>query len=474
MDSRSNAHLSGRALLLLAVLAAMPPACKPNGSQPPTAAPPEAVIPSPITGQAVLDQLLGEWTYECVSKAGNGPESRTTGRASYARILGGGFLQEAGEGADNSHGLRLFTYDEQQKCYLTWFFSRNVQTDLVTVGQWDETNQVLNWTQLPGKGSMIQHCFPNRETFTASVLLNDDAGSTFWKGGYTFVRVKDSNKPNPVNIESSSSPSAQSPEQKVLDRLLGTWHQETIGFKALWNPEENHTTGTYKFIRVLDGSFIQETGTDAEGNSVLILYTYDQQHACYRIWNFGSNYGGPRAPATGTWNEAAQAIELNGPKDQEPAYSGRLHFVDANTVVSTCVMNSRAGEVLMNMEFRMTRIDGNPQSVNDQSVKDAVTSTTYRLISIDGQPVPCSPLHDGQRAPEVSGGSMIISSDGTFRGEIKFTDPRVVGPGGAPGTYTREGNILTMKHPGAGYTQGTLDGDQFTMNNEGMLFVYQE
>lgn len=69
---------------------------------------------------------------------------------------------------------------------------------------------------------------------------------------------------------------------------------------------------------------------------------------------------------------------------------------------------------------------------------------------------------------------MIINDDGTFRGDIRFTDPRVVGPGGTPGTYTREGNTLTMKHPGAGYTEGTMDGDKFTMNNEGMLFVYQK
>jgi hypothetical protein len=41
-------------------------------------------------------------------------------------------------------------------------------------------------------------------------------------------------------------------------------------------------------------------------------------------------------------------------------------------------------------------------------------------------------------------------------------------------TYTREGPKLTMKWQGAGTTIGTVEGDIFTMNNEGMVFAYRK
>ena len=40
--------------------------------------------------------------------------------------------------------------------------------------------------------------------------------------------------------------------------------------------------------------------------------------------------------------------------------------------------------------------------------------------------------------------------------------------------YTRQGTELTMRWEGAGMTQGNLDGDTFTMNNEGMIFSYHK
>ena len=106
--------------------------------------------------------------------------------------------------------------------------------------------------------------------------------------------------------------------------------------------------------------------------------------------------------------------------------------------------------------------------------------TTYNLVSIGGQPIPCAPMHGGGQAPQVSGGFFTINDDGTFTGGIQFSNPNVVaippsGQGkGQPGTYTREGNTLMMKHPGAGYTPATIEGDTLTMDNEGMLFVYRK
>lgn len=41
-------------------------------------------------------------------------------------------------------------------------------------------------------------------------------------------------------------------------------------------------------------------------------------------------------------------------------------------------------------------------------------------------------------------------------------------------TYTRQGSTLTTKRDGAGMTTGTVEGDPFTMNNEGMIFAYRK
>ena len=41
-------------------------------------------------------------------------------------------------------------------------------------------------------------------------------------------------------------------------------------------------------------------------------------------------------------------------------------------------------------------------------------------------------------------------------------------------TYTNEGSKLTMQWHGAGTTTGTIEGSTFTMDNEGMLFVYRK
>jgi hypothetical protein len=40
--------------------------------------------------------------------------------------------------------------------------------------------------------------------------------------------------------------------------------------------------------------------------------------------------------------------------------------------------------------------------------------------------------------------------------------------------YTKKGSKLIMQWKGAGTTTGTIECSTFTMNNEGMLFVYRK
>ena len=99
---------------------------------------------------------------------------------------------------------------------------------------------------------------------------------------------------------------------------------------------------------------------------------------------------------------------------------------------------------------------------------------TYTLVSVDGKNVPCSLTHEGHSLT-VKSGTFIINADGTCSCTTGFSTSaghdvnREV-----RATYTRKGAKLTMKWKGAGVTTGTIEGDTFTMNNEGMLFSYRK
>lgn len=98
----------------------------------------------------------------------------------------------------------------------------------------------------------------------------------------------------------------------------------------------------------------------------------------------------------------------------------------------------------------------------------------YTLMSVDGKQVPCALTHEGTTLT-VKTGVFTISGDGTCSSKIIFSVPsngdvnREV-----KATYTRQGAKLTMKWEGAGITMGTVEGNTFTMDNEGMTFTYQK
>lgn len=109
---------------------------------------------------------------------------------------------------------------------------------------------------------------------------------------------------------------------------------------------------------------------------------------------------------------------------------------------------------------------------------DAVTppeiSGTYALVSINGKALPFTVTHEGPGI-QVTSGSFTIRPDGTCTSVVAFLLPsgqpqsREVGA-----TYTREGPRLTMQWQGAGVTFGSVEGDTFTMDNEGQVFLYRK
>jgi hypothetical protein len=98
----------------------------------------------------------------------------------------------------------------------------------------------------------------------------------------------------------------------------------------------------------------------------------------------------------------------------------------------------------------------------------------YALVSVNGNAVPASVSHDGT-ALQVRSGSFTIKADGTCSTKTVFVPPSgTEATREVSATYTKEGSKLTMKWQGAGMTIGTVEGDKFTMDNEGMVFVYKK
>ena len=107
------------------------------------------------------------------------------------------------------------------------------------------------------------------------------------------------------------------------------------------------------------------------------------------------------------------------------------------------------------------------------TANSANISGVYALVSVNGAKVPANVSHEG-RALQVRSGTFTIKADGKCASKMTF-----VPPSGTEltvevsATYTREGPRLDMQWEGAGGTSGTIAGDTFTMDNEGMVLVYR-
>jgi hypothetical protein len=96
---------------------------------------------------------------------------------------------------------------------------------------------------------------------------------------------------------------------------------------------------------------------------------------------------------------------------------------------------------------------------------------TYNLVTVDGKTVPCTIQHEGHSIP-IKSGAFIINAEGTCSSKM-FLEGRDAALE-TKATFTREGQKLTMQWQGAGTTIGTVEGDTFTMNNEGMVLAYRK
>jgi len=98
----------------------------------------------------------------------------------------------------------------------------------------------------------------------------------------------------------------------------------------------------------------------------------------------------------------------------------------------------------------------------------------YVLVSVDGKDIPATVSHGGVSLKVLSG-AFTINADGTCRSKTVFVPPNGTKiEREVDATYSMAGSTLTMQWEGAGITIGTVEGNTFTMDNEGMLFIYEK
>ncbi len=106
-------------------------------------------------------------------------------------------------------------------------------------------------------------------------------------------------------------------------------------------------------------------------------------------------------------------------------------------------------------------------------VKGIDPTGIYTLVTVNGSEVPTAISH-GDVEMQVYSGVFTINTDGTCNSKVNFSlssGDQITRD--VKATYTRAGSVLTMQWEGAGITTGTVDGDTFAMDNDGMTFVYR-
>ena len=98
----------------------------------------------------------------------------------------------------------------------------------------------------------------------------------------------------------------------------------------------------------------------------------------------------------------------------------------------------------------------------------------YTLVNVDGIELPATVSHDDVEI-KVHSGTFTFNADGTCESNVLFGPPsRDPITRKVTADYSRDGDEVKMNWHGAGKTVGTLKGDRFSMNNEGMIFNYEK
>jgi hypothetical protein len=140
-----------------------------------------AEAPAPSPEDKVLNRFLGTWrsTYKVVTPE----ERRGTAEVTFARVLGGKFVQERAQHSDKTTDMTMYTYDPEHKTYVAWWFSSSGQT-AISVGKWDADTRTMTWTT--GEEAIratARHRFVNDDTVEWDIQIKERDRVVYRKEG---------------------------------------------------------------------------------------------------------------------------------------------------------------------------------------------------------------------------------------------------------------------------------------------------
>ena len=153
-------------------------------------------------------------------------------------------------------------------------------------------------------------------------------------------------------VRSSDAP-AVTPEQKVLDRFVGSWRCSFVR-RAEGNPEEYKGTIDITCSRVLGGQFVQVKTELSDNTSGLAMFTYDPQKKCYRSWWFGSN--GQAVENTGAWDAESKTLRWSFVGEAGTTVTSTAHFLDENKYEREVTSRDKTGKVFFHMAGTCVRV----------------------------------------------------------------------------------------------------------------------
>jgi hypothetical protein len=151
----------------------------------------------------------------------------------------------------------------------------------------------------------------------------------------------------------SADPPLDSPEERVLDKWLGSWRTSYKLLKAEWTPDEKTVTAEVTTSRVVGGRFVQEKSEHSDRSSGSLMLTYDAQMKCYRGWWFSS--AGHTNEFTGEWDAGTKTMTWTS-KQEANTSTTKHRIVDDDNLEWAVIVKDGTGKLLFHSEGKSVRV----------------------------------------------------------------------------------------------------------------------
>ena len=153
----------------------------------------------------------------------------------------------------------------------------------------------------------------------------------------------------------ADEPADQSPELKVLNRMIGTWDEVMTNKATEWTPKAERSTSVTKRTWALGGRFLRGDGVWQPAKAEFInLVTYDSATKEYRNWYFSAGVF-PRGINRGTWDEKGKTLTWMATDEFGNKSVGKTKFIDDDTFEWTVVTSDPQGKVVLDLQAKNTR-----------------------------------------------------------------------------------------------------------------------